>query len=186
MRRLASEVIKNLEMRIARLEKSSRLIYPQVHGVHGVGDISDLKNKEYLKNKLTETTPEVEWAVSNVKVERGSQPWEIEIEGEFKTKQLVSVHYDGKEVPSILEEEQPFKDCHFEDYTLIHSDSGRGEIYPNRGLSLTEMIEVEYDDSDSKWVVRSKDRRFNFELETTFNPNDDASALAIEVNKRLR
>ena len=47
------------------------------------------------------------------------------------------------------------------------------------------MIEVEYDDRDSKWVVSSKDRRFNFELETTFNPNDDAYALAMEVNKRL-
>lgn len=186
MRRSATEIIRNLEQRVARLEKQSSLIYPQVHGVHGVGDISDLKNKEYFKNKLTETMPDVEWDVSNVEVKKNSPSWELEIEGKFKTKQLIDVHYDGKEVPSILEEGQPFKNCWFENYTRIHSDSGRGEIYPNKGLSLTEMIEVEYDDRDSKWVVISKDRRFNFELETTFNPKDDASALVREINKRLR
>ena len=172
-------------MRISRLEKQSSLIYPQIHGVHHLNDVSDIKNKEYFKNKLTETMPDVDWDVSNIEMKKNSQSWEIEIEGRFKTKQLIGVHYDGKEVTSTLESEQPFKNCWFEDYTRIHSDSGRGEIYPNKGVSLTEMIEVEYDDRDSKWVVSSKDRRFNFELKTTFNPNDDAYALATEVNKRL-
>jgi hypothetical protein len=48
------------------------------------------------------------------------------------------------------------------------------------------MIEIEYDDFKGNWVVSSRDRKFNFELDTNFKPEDDASALVREINKRLR
>lgn len=100
MRRSANEAIRKLETRIARLERQSALIYPQIHGVHGVYEISDLKDKEYIKNKLTETIPEVEWEVSKIEVKKNNR--EIEIEGRFKTKQLIEVHNRRKSAGGVL------------------------------------------------------------------------------------
>jgi hypothetical protein len=183
MRRSASEIIRNLESRVARLEKSAQLL-PSSSEMY-FETASEIE--ENVIGYLKENNPGVDWDVSSVEFKK--QDWnsgEVEITGRFKTKDYVMVHYDGKKVVSLLEEKQPFTDCHFENYTFGHSNIGRGEIYPHKGLSLTKMIEIEYDDFKGKWVVSSEDRKFNFELDTNFKPEDDASALVREINKRLR
>ena len=182
MRRSASEIICNLETRIARLEKSAGLLpissemyFPNAYAI-------EEKAIQYLKDNHSG----VDWDVSSVKFKKqDGDSGHVEITGRFKTESFVMVQYEGDEVPTILEEQQPFKDCHFVNYTSTWQGV-RGEIYPNKGLSLTDMIEVDYDARNGKWVVSSEDKRFNFELESSFKPDVEADALAKEINKRLR
>jgi hypothetical protein len=179
MRRTASEVIRSLESRVARLEKSAGLLENFQYASH----INGLEKS--VLTHLNFDHSDVEWEITNVDFKRdGARDGYAEITGRFKTKRYVTIDYDSSIATDILEEQQPFKDSHFENYTEL--GDAKGEIYPDarKNPNLPDMIEITFDRRNVEWVVRSS--KFDFELESTLRPDVDAEMLAKEVNKRLR
>jgi hypothetical protein len=179
MRRTASEVLRDLEIRVARLEKSARLLENFQYASH----INGLEKS--VLDHLNFDHDDVEWEVTNVDFKRdGARDGYAEITGRFKTKKYVLVDYDSSMVTDILEEQQPFKNSDFVNYTVL--GDAKGEIYPDarKNPNLPSMIEITFDRGNVEWVVRSS--KFNFELKSTLKPDEDAKVLAKEVNQRLR
>jgi hypothetical protein len=180
MRRSASEVIRELEIRVASLEKSARLLEHFGYASH----INGLEKS--VLDHLNFDHSDVEWEVTNVDFKRdGARDGYAEVTGRFKTKKYLMIDYDSSTVTDILEEQQPFKDSEFVNYTRL-GDDAKGEIYPDarKNPNLPGMIEINFDRGNVEWVVRSS--KFDFELKSTLRPDVDAEMLAKEVNKRLR
>lgn len=172
------DVIRNLEMRIAKLEKLGGLL-PVSSDMHFTTAYEVEKEAiDYLKDN----NPGVDWDVSSVEFKKQDEnSGYVEITGRFRTKDFVVVEYYGNTTMQQLEKNQPFRNAEFNNTT--YGNFASGEV-----LTEDHYISIEYNDFIGIYTIeRHHDNgKDEVKIETTFKPDVDASLIVKEVNKLLR
>lgn len=173
MRRTASEVLRSLQMRVARLERHAGLLPVSSEMNFRSADEVESEAIDYLR----EHNPGVEWDVSSVKFKRedGDSGY-VTIEGRFKTKNFVMVNYQGGEVLATMNREQPIKGCRVknESYDWGYIAGDDVDLYYN----------IQYDHLNGTWVLENRDDKF--EVESTFRTEEDIKLIVEAVKRKLR
>lgn len=171
MRKTAREFIQELQMRVARLEKSAGLLpfYSEMHFRNA--DEVEREAIGYLK----ENNPGVDWDVSSVKFKRHDEDsGYVEITGRFKTEDLVRVNYQGGEVLKTMSKEQPIRGCEVEYKSYEWGFIAGGDLY----------YDITYDAQKGSWRFDNDEEVF--EIESTFRTSEDIKAIVHAIKRKLR
>ena len=173
MRRTASEVIRSLQTRLARLEKSAGLLPVSSEMHFRSADEVESEAIDYLR----EHNPRVEWDVSSVKFTRADgDSGYVTIEGRFKTENFVMVNYQGGTVLATMNKEQPIKGCR-----VMNESYDWGYI---AGDDVDLYYDINYDHRNGTWVLENRDDKF--EVESTFRTEEDIKLIVEAVKRKLR
>ena len=171
MRKISREVIRELQKRVARLEKSSGLL-PVSSEMH-FKDADEVEREaiDYLK----ENNPGVDWDVSSVKFKRHDEDsGYVEITGRFKTEDFVKVNYQGGKVLKTMSREQPIRGCEVEYKSYEWGFIAGGDLY----------YDITYDAQKGSWRLENNEDKF--EIESTFRTSEDIEAIVQAIKRKLR